>query len=90
MLTHIVKRGEDLLSISQIYGVSIRSIVDKNNITNAETYEGDTLYIPVSIDDSSSNQPTREFTDTINFKPQEPIPKKPSPFGGKRKRFFWS
>ncbi|NDI33940.1 LysM peptidoglycan-binding domain-containing protein [Chengkuizengella sediminis] len=89
MITHIVRGGENLLSISQRYRVSVRSIVDQNNITNAETYEGDILLIPVSTD-SESYQQTRELADANELTTPKPKPRKPSPFAGKRKRFFWS
>ncbi|NBI30208.1 LysM peptidoglycan-binding domain-containing protein [Chengkuizengella marina] len=92
MITHIVKRGENLLTISQRYGVSIRSIVDQNKITNAETYEGDRLSIPVSTDSEFYQQTKMADANQLTTpKPNiQPRPKKPSPFSRKRKRFFWA
>ncbi|GAB4467491.1 MAG: hypothetical protein Kow00124_00450 [Anaerolineae bacterium] len=46
-LTHVVQRGETLAIISRLYGVSLWSLVQANNLSNPSLiYAGQTLVIP--------------------------------------------
>ncbi|MDP5274678.1 LysM peptidoglycan-binding domain-containing protein [Chengkuizengella axinellae] len=49
MITHVVKSGESLYNISQMYGVPMHIIVEENNLESTDViYVGQTLKIPTS------------------------------------------
>ena len=46
METHVVKNGEDIVSIAISYGVSPSALMDANDLKSSEVHEGDKLRIP--------------------------------------------
>ena len=46
METHVVKSGEDIVSIAISYGVSPSALMDANDLKSSEVHEGDKLKIP--------------------------------------------
>ena len=46
METHVVKAGEDIVSIAISYGVSPSALMDANDLKSSEVHEGDKLRIP--------------------------------------------
>ncbi|WP_172806821.1 type III secretion system outer membrane ring subunit SctC [Endozoicomonas arenosclerae] len=56
---HIVRPGESLSIIAQNYGFELQELADFNNITNpAKLLVGQTIYLPDSSADTSTNDPS--------------------------------
>lgn len=41
--THIVRPGESLHRVSQIYGVTVKSLIKRNQLTTATVHQGQVL-----------------------------------------------
>ena len=47
--TYIVRRGDTIYSIARMFGVSVRSIMNRNNLTFPIVFPGQRLIIPLIV-----------------------------------------
>lgn len=66
---HVVARGDTLWKIATMYGVTVESLVEVNNLTSSLIMPGQTLLIPVKATQPTGNEQWHE--DNWNFGPAE-------------------
>lgn len=76
---HRVKRGESLSKIAVLYGTSVSSIMDANDLTDDTIYVGQKLIIPGSSRTNAAQASSPQGGDAVAKKEQKPISQGGSP-----------